>query len=337
MTEPTADLVLEGGGVKGVALVGALTAFARAGYRFERIAGTSAGAIAGAVAAAMERAGEPVVRLEEVAATLDNRRLRDRGTVAAPLAALGLGPLVDGLAIALEDGIFEGDYLTGWLRGVLRDLGVVTFGDLALPADSGAGLPEGHRYRLVVTASDLSRQRLARLPWDYPEYGLDPDEQRVADAVRASASMPFYFEPVRLQADPARGVSTLVDGGLLSNFPIAIFDRTDGEPPRWPTFGVRLSGRTGRGGRAEAVTGPIALARALIETMLNADDAQSMSDPCNAERSVFIDTSTVSAVDFGIDAGQRQELVDAGRRAVEAFLRGWDFQHWRRHCRGGTQ
>ena len=27
---------------------------------------------------------------------------------------------------------------------------------------------------------------------------------------------------------------------MLSNFPIDIFDRTDGRPPRWPTFGVKL-------------------------------------------------------------------------------------------------
>jgi NTE family protein len=39
-----ADLVLEGGGVKGIALVGAVTALADAGYSFPRVAGSSAGA-----------------------------------------------------------------------------------------------------------------------------------------------------------------------------------------------------------------------------------------------------------------------------------------------------
>lgn len=42
-----ADLVLEGGGIKGIALVGAVTALAEAGYAFPRIAGTSAGAVVG--------------------------------------------------------------------------------------------------------------------------------------------------------------------------------------------------------------------------------------------------------------------------------------------------
>jgi NTE family protein len=37
-----------------------------------------------------------------------------------------------------------------------------------------------------------------------------------------------------------RLTSILVDGGLLSNFPIDSLDRTDGKKPRWPTFGVTV-------------------------------------------------------------------------------------------------
>ena len=63
---------------------------------------------------------------------------------------------------------------------------------------------------------------------DYRRVGLDPDEQPVADAVRASMSIPFFFRPVSLRATSGL-TSTLVDGGLLSNFPIDSLDRTDGE------------------------------------------------------------------------------------------------------------
>ena len=38
----------------------------------------------------------------------------------------------------------------------------------------------------------------------------------------------------------------MVDGGMLSNFPIEVFDRTDGKPPRWPTFGIKLSAKPRR-------------------------------------------------------------------------------------------
>ena len=47
-----ADLVLEGGGVKGIALVGAISVLEERGYGFRRVAGTSAGAIVGALVAA---------------------------------------------------------------------------------------------------------------------------------------------------------------------------------------------------------------------------------------------------------------------------------------------
>jgi phosphoglycerate dehydrogenase-like enzyme/predicted acylesterase/phospholipase RssA len=236
-TEPRrADLVLEGGGVKGLGLVGAVGTLAAAGYDFPRVAGTSSGAVVGAFVAALQRAGEPLSRLEDVARSLDYRRLRDRGALgrlAGPVG--GLRTVVDGLSLAFDGGVFEGDYLRSWVSGALADLGVRTFGDLRV-VDEGTALSPEQRYGLVVTASDVSRRRLVRLPWDYAHYGLDPDEQEVADAVRASASIPFFFEPVTLRPRTDReasAVSTLVDGGVLSNFPVALFDRTDGRPPRW--------------------------------------------------------------------------------------------------------
>jgi NTE family protein len=325
-TGATADLVLEGGGVKGLALVGAVGAFVDAGYGFARVAGTSAGALVGAVVAALVRAGEPLSRLEDVIRTLEPRRLRDRGPIAR--FAGPLAPLVDGLSIAFDSGIFEGEYLHSWVDGVLRDLGVETFGDLRLP---DATQPE-HAWSLVVTASDLSRQRLVRLPWDYAAYGLDPDGQRVSDAVRASTSIPFYYEPMTLRS-PDRGVSTLVDGGVLSNFPVALFDRTDGRPPRWPTFGVRLSARPEGRVQTQEVKGPVSLALALVETMLEACDAQHIDDPCVQARSVFVDSSGVSPVDFSIDAEQQQALLAAGRAAAVQFLAGWDWQRYLDECR----
>ncbi|MBA2463718.1 MAG: patatin-like phospholipase family protein, partial [Nocardioidaceae bacterium] len=230
-----ADLVLEGGGVKGVALVGVVDSLVEAGYRFPRVAGTSAGAVVAAVLAGLLKAGEDLSRLEDVALSLSYRRFRDRGFSGELLGPLGF--LADGFSLLLADGVYKGDYLSGWLEGVLSDLGVHTFGDLRTDDPGGDGAIH-HSYALVVTASDLSRRRLVRFPWDFVDYGLDPDEQPVADAVRASSSIPYFFEPVSLRGP--RGTSTLVDGGLLSNYPIGIFDRMDENPPRWPTLGVRL-------------------------------------------------------------------------------------------------
>lgn len=323
------DLVLEGGGVKGIALAGAVVGLAEGGYSFPRIAGTSAGAIVGAILAGLERSGEPVTRLADIARSLDYRKFRDRGF---PGKALGpLGPLVDPVSVLVEGGAYEGDYLTDWLSGVLRDLGVETFGDLRLddPGDDGA---MHHRYRLVVMASDLSRRRLAQLPWDFGEYGLDPDEQRVVDAVRASASIPYFFEPVQLRG--ARGTSTLVDGGLLSNYPISTFDRLDETPPRWPTIGVRLDAPEADGAPApRRVRGPVRMGVALVQTAIEACQAEHVLDACNMSRSVYVDTAGVAAVDFDLSEAEQEALLRAGEEGARRFLADWDFARWLTACR----
>ena len=123
-----ADLVLEGAGVKGIGLVGAVATLAEAGYRFPRVAGTSAGAVVGAYVVALQRAGEPLSRLEEIARRSPTPRCATAGCVGR--AAGPLARVVDGLSLAFDGGVFEGDYLRSWVAGSLADLGVRTFGDL---------------------------------------------------------------------------------------------------------------------------------------------------------------------------------------------------------------
>lgn len=324
------DLVLEGGGVKGIGLVGALQPLGAAGYSFRRVAGTSAGAVVAAILAALARRGEAVSRLDDIVRTLDYRRFRDRGVIGRRLGPLAF--VADGLSVLFEDGAYEGDYLRDWLHGVLGDLGVRTFGDLRLedPDDDGA---IHHRYRLMVTASDVSRRRLCRFPWDYRDYGLDPDEQAVADAVKASAATPYLFEPVQLKGRD--GSSTLVDGGLLSNYPIDAFDRLDERPPRWPTIGIRLAAPSLDDPRAEVqpVRGPVRMGAALIATAIEGCQAPHVLDPCNVERSISVDASALDSFDFSLTDEQEELLLNSGRRAAEKFLEQWNHADWLRRCR----
>lgn len=333
MAEPstaplTTDLVLEGGGVKGLALVGAVQPLAEAGYTFARVGGSSAGALVGAVLAALAQRGEPISRLEDVARTLDPKRFPDRGFPGRFLGPLGF--LADGLSVLMENGAYEGDYLRHWLGGVLGDLGVRSFGDLHTddPGDDGS---IHHRYRLTVTASDLSRRRLVYLPWQYDEYARDPDDQLVVDAVRASASIPFFYEPVTLTGP--HGTSTLVDGGLVSNYPVSMFDRTDGRPARWPTIGVRLDASGSDASDVHRVVGPVDLGIAVIETAIEGCQAEHVRDPCNSARSVMVDTGSVGLLDFDITAAQRRAITEAGRSAARAFLADWDYAAWQQRCR----
>lgn len=327
-SELRADLVLAGGGVKGIGHVGAVAAFREAGYSFPRVAGTSAGSIVAALVAA----GLTPERMTDVMSDLTWTRFKDPSLVDR---IPGLGPLV---SVTLENGIFEGEYLRTWLGGLLAERGVRTFGDLA---DEAATRIED-RYPLVVMATDITRGELIRLPWDYERYGLDPDEQLVVDAVRASMAIPIFYEPARLRAADGR-VSTLVDGGVLSNFPIDVFDRVDGREPRWPTFGVTLFPKLPEGNvRLFPLLGLLRrglpdYVESLVTTAVVGRDQGQVAKPWVAARTIEVETDDIGIVEFDIDAEQREEALANGRAAVAAFLGAWDFETYKRRFRPPSQ
>jgi NTE family protein len=321
--------VLEGGGVKGIGLVGATTELKEAGYAFHRIAGTSAGAIVGALLAG----GMTSEELQREMREIDYGRFEDKGFLDH------LGFVGKGASLLFEKGIYEGSYLRDWLDQRLTALGARTFADLRVEDPDGT-MPVERAYRLVVMVSDVTRARLVRLPWDYPQYGLDPDSQLVADAVRASMSIPFFYEPVRLTSrdpDGKEQTSFMVDGGMLSNFPIEVFDRTDGKPPRWPTFGIKLSARPDAAQRQKYdVRGTFSLARAMVGTMTSFHDQIHVDDPARLARTIFVDTLGVRSTDFAIDETVQDLLARSGRTAAAEFLAGWDFDRYVQTYRSDT-
>ena len=322
-----ADLVLEGGGVKGIGLTGAAATLARAGYSFPRVAGTSAGAVVGAFLVALQRAGEPIERLEDVARTLDYQRLRDRGAVGR--AAGPLARVVDGFSLAFDGGVFEGDYLRSWVKGALGDLGVHTFGDLRdrrpgqQPAREPALLAAGHRERRVPQAV---RPAALGLP------ALRPRPRRAGGRRRGAR---LGVHPVLLRAGhpavdgrPRRASPTSRPWSTAACCPTSrsrCSTAPTAQPPRWPTFGVRLSMRPDGRVSTTEVRGTVSLALSLVETMLEACDGQHIDDPCVQARSIFVDTSGISPVDFGITDEQQEQLLLAGHQAAGAFLADWDW------------
>ena len=328
-----ADLVLEGGGVKGIAHIGAVTVLEQHGYAFPRVAGTSAGAVAAAFVAACMAAGKKVSEIEplmwpgKTADSIDYRKVPG-GKLPAPF----FEQVRQAFSMLFHDGFFDGDYLREWLFKTLKDsCGVQTFGDLKLQ-DANADLAANQRYSLVVMVSDISRGSLVRLPWDYGLYGLDPDKQYVADAVRASTSIPYFFEPAKLSWGGSPNVSYLVDGGALSDFPIEIFDRTDSQQPRWPTFGIKLSSKSDPSGLTNQIDDPVDYSKALLETIINGNDQVHMADPCVIDRTIFIDTSSVGATEFNLTDAQQADLFAAGQKAADQFIAAFDWAGYKTEC-----
>ncbi len=280
-----------------------------AGYRFERVAGTSAGSIVGALVAAGMTSSE----MYDVMTSLDYRRFRDP-------TLLTRIPLVGQLlSLFIHEGVYEGRYVESFVADRLREKHVANWGDLRRD-DPGSSLPAEHQYKLVVHVSDVTEGVLLRLPWVYrSQFGIDPDGQSVADAVRASASIPFFFRPKKL-ARPGGDTSWLVDGGMLSNFPIDVFDRTDGEPSRWPTIGIKLSAEKSPGTGGRKVTGLISLGTALIGTLTSWYDRMHINNPDVIKRTIFVDTTGVRSTDFGITKRQQEQLYENGRVAATTWL-----------------
>jgi NTE family protein len=331
------DLVMEGGGVKGIALAGALEVLEERGYRVHRVAGSSAGAIAGALSVS----GVPARTIVEILRATDYRKFEDGPWWTRTLPGKGL-------AILLHNGIHRGTHLTEWLEEQLAAHGrpgsTGTFADLALPDPEIAVGPSDPRlHRLVVTASDLSAGRLRLLPQDAGAFGRDPARLRVADAVRVSSSIPLFFRPVGWRTTEG-GTAVLVDGGMLSNFPVSVFDRPAGEVPRWPTFGIKLSAKPEADfGMRNRIRGPLSFGKAVVDTVTGFYDRMHIDAQHAVERTIFIDTAAVRPTQFDLSEDEREVLYRKGRKAATDFLDGddeqepWDFaRHIARHRGGGA-
>ncbi|GFG73173.1 patatin-like phospholipase family protein [Mycobacterium botniense] len=319
-----ADLVLSGGGTKFIGLVGAVVALMDAGYSFPRVSGVSAGSVVAAILAAMSTSDRVTsAEVKELALSVPLRKWRD----AAPVPFLG--PV---WGLLRDSSMYRGDFAYEWIRSELKNLGVTTFGDLMLDEDY---LLKERRYRAVVTVADVTTAQLVRLPWDYRRvYGLDPDEQLVADAVRASMAIPFFYKPVTLTS--ATGLtSTLVDGGVLSNFPVDTFDRPDGKLPRWPTFGITVVPRLAEGVsevmpalRPLRLFDQTSLLESLLTTMLVGHDQTHLNLPWVRSRAILVESTPVGVLDFSVSRKRLEELFDRGYAAAQAFLLTWDWAEY---------
>jgi NTE family protein len=309
-----ADGVFQGGGVKCIALVGALLGFAERGYnRWVNVAGTSAGAVVAAYLAC----GHDAYDAEQLLRSAPYARFEDFGP--------GGRLLGGGWNLIRRRGLARGEYLRRWLD---EQLGGRTFADVS----------ENGRSRLKLIAADVTRRKLLVLPDDLRDYRLrggdspiDPDRFHIADAVRMSMSLPYFFEPVELVHHGTGNSSTIVDGAMLSSFPVWLFDVDDNDPVR-PTFGLRLTG--GRGHEALLERHPVRRGRPvklgfdIFHTAMEAWDTRLMSHSTRV-RTCPVPTSDVGTTDFRLTPLEQTELVENGRRAARRFLDSFSLEDYR--------
>jgi NTE family protein len=309
------DAVFEGGGVKGIGLVGAVSVLEAEGYTLENLAGTSAGAIVTALVAA----GYNATELKEILDTQDFAKFMDKGWEDEI-------PIVGSmLSLINEKGIYEGKFFENWMRELLAKKGVRTFGDLVIVKNKNN---PRYRYKLQVIASDLTRGRMLVLPRDIQHYGMNPDDLEVAAAVRMSMSLPFFFEPVQLK-DKVGATNYIVDGGVLSNYPVWLFDSGDANPA-WPTFGLRLVDPDQD--KPHVIKGPVSMLKAIFSTMMEAHDARYIATE-SFVRTIPIPTMGIQTTQFHLMPAEKAALYEAGQAAARKFLENWDFEKYKQEFR----
>lgn len=207
------NLVFKGGGVRGIAYMGALEVLDefRIIDNIERVAGTSAGAITAAVLSL--RLSMPETR--ELFNTLELPQVPQSVTSPTQKLLPWIQEQQAAHRFITRYGWYSSEYFYEWLIGVIEERcdgnGRATFADFK------------HRgFRdLHIVAANLSRQRAEVFS------ELNTPDVAVADAVRMSMSIPIYFEALRFDGQSFGSGDYYVDGGLFDNFPMHIFDRPD--------------------------------------------------------------------------------------------------------------
>ncbi len=328
MNYPFRNLVFEGGGVKGLAYVGVMQVLEKEGIlgNIKRVGGTSAGSINALLFAAGYNNQETM----KVLTKLDFNDFKDDSW----------GVLRDMKRLREDFGWYRGDFFREWIADLLKKkTGNANISFRSLEEYSGRSL--------YVYASNLS----TKFGEVYsPEH---TPRMRVVDAVRRSMSIPLFFRAVRDDRE-----DVFVDGGVINNYPVKLFDREkyleNKDLLRVPdyydqenqkilikspkisryiynkeTLGFRLDSakeiavfRDGEEPQHDIIDNFLDYTMQLLKTVLAAQDSNHLHED-DWHRTVYIDSMGIKTTEFDLNDRQKKALVVAGKEAAEKYLSWW--------------
>ncbi len=285
------NLVFKGGGVLGIAYAGAIEVIESKGMLdgIKRVAGTSAGAITAALVSLRYTSAE----ITNIVNQTNFKSFEDGSEIG------------DALHFFKKYGYYEGDAFLNWMKQQIKNKGLdpnATFKDFA---DKGC-------RELHVFSTDLNTKGLKEFSTDKTPTVI------VAEAVRASMSIPLFFEAWQFSNNnPDNHV--YVDGGMIYNYPITIFDTSGTPNPN--TLGLFLSNLGAAPAPSDLKTGMfIHYIESLVETMLDAQVINFEHDPDEEKRSIVIDNLGISPTNFKLSDSQKTDLYNSGKAYATQFL-----------------
>lgn len=312
-TYPYKNLVLEGGGVKGFAYAGAFQVLDSLGIlqNIERVGGSSVGAIQATLLAI----GYTPKEMMQLAAHIPLRQFND-GFIAGGFSRM-----------KRKFGFFKGKKITTWIEQLIA----AKTGDPDITFMQLHNLRPKKNYKdLYITGSDLTYRCLRTFSYEsYPD-------MRIKDALRISFSIALYFEPViiddrgTVQKEQGNGTHLMVDGGLISNYPVQMFDSTRYFYPdssmanySWPnkaTLGLLLDkpeqAEYGRGTYPLSIHSLRDYLWAVYQTIVDKPNP----DVDDLRRTVVISHLNLSGRIRKLSAATIQRLVESGRVGVRRFF-----------------
>lgn len=309
--QPYKYLVMEGGGIRGITYAGAIKTLEEKNVLrdVERVAGTSVGALVAGLIAVGYNADELKMVLNE----LKLQQFND-----------GKGIFIGGMRRMNKNyGWYRGEAIEEWMGRLIAaktgnsDLTLLQLHQLA---------EKDKRYKdLYAVATNLTLQRTEVLFYDaYPD-------MPVKTAIRASIAIPMYYGAIfidsagraykRQNKDHSRQI--LVDGGIVANYPLALFD-TGGINPH--TLGLKLERpeqidyyNQTHGLAPYKITNFKSYVSALYNIMIEQLNKPN-STRGERRRTIYISTGNVNPRVRKISKTEKERLYENGRIAAEKFF-----------------
>lgn len=287
--ETIENLVFQGGGVKTIAYTGALEVLEEFDIlkNVKRVAGTSAGALPCLLLAL--RYNTPAIK--EIIFNMNISAMEDH---------------FNPLRILTHYGLYKGDALLNWLKDLIKGA------DL----NPNANFKDLHSFgdrELRVYACDLNEKKIK-------EFSIHTTpEVKVAEAIRASMSIPLFYEAWRFP-DQNPTNHFYVDGGMVFNYPLTVFD--NGKEINYQTLGFHIDSLTVPHAQVDLKADELLLyTRTVFDMLLHSQILDFLEDESALQRTVRIDDFGVPATEFHISKQIAESLYESGRKYTAAYLR----------------
>ena len=313
------NLIFRGGGVRGIAYIGALAELEKLGImdNIKRVGGSSVGAIAALVVSLRL----PLEKIEEGFSTLNFSRIPQTRASEQPSSLLNpLDFASCSQRLTKNFGWYSSEYFYEWLKLLISEYThgkpMATFSDLKAL---------GYRELYVVVSNLTKRQAEVLSVQTTPNVA-------VADAIRMSMSIPLYFEAMRFNGKEFGEGDIYVDGGFFDNYPVHIFDTPSLKKPpasqkrsvNLRTLGLFLYSQKSEGkSDADNPTSLIQYINLLMGSLYSTYQLTSKApDKSDLQRTIRIGDCGVSSTDFNIKPGDEKfiALYESGQNAVRAFF-----------------